>query len=122
MLHSLVIQTFQLTPDFTNSVFLAMLPLVSGASTALHICRPCEFRPDEVRSYQVEDRHDPRGSISLSAGHYFHIEHGYVELYDSSRSYFNILDDRQASNFVGELKLTRDEAIAIARDYTGAHK
>lgn len=117
MIYKFFAETFELTRDFTNAVVLAMMPIVADGQKALGLCDPCSTNLAIVKKYAVEEKLEPRGSVLLEKGHLFVVERGRLELYDSSHSYFDILDPDSAPTYIGELRMSQEEALKVARLY-----
>jgi hypothetical protein len=113
----------QVTPEYSNAVMSVVLPCFSDAAKKLNLPVPQPityadidkiiFPPFPVRNitYRI-----PSVSILLKNGWVFEYSFGFVHRIENLHSYAKLQDPDEIPRFYGEVKMTKDEAVKMARD------
>src|SRR5882724_10011316 len=111
------IEFFTITAQYSNAMLVALLANVSDFAKKLDlpISRPVTVA--QVRRFNCFPRSDHVGGrLILTNGCAFIFDHGRVESFESSRSYFNLQDPNLIPKFYGPVKLSESQALQVARD------
>ena len=113
----------QVTPEYSNAVMSVVLPCFSDVAKKLNLPVPQPithadidkifFPPFPVRNltYRI-----PSVSILLKNGWVFEYSFGFVHSIENLHSYAKLQDPNEIPRFYGEVKMTKDEAVKMARD------
>jgi hypothetical protein len=110
-------ELIHITAEYSNAVLVAILPYISdfAARFELGITQPVttnhvqRFRPDARKGFGG-------GLVSLTNGYEFGFGHGHMNVFRCPRSYHSLQDPDRIPEFVGELKMSKRQAVAFARE------
>lgn len=107
---------FTLAQDYASAVLLAILPAISQFGDRLQLDLPVPLLTQHVANY-VPHRIPGQfgGLVVLNSGHRFLYQGGIVQTFESPDCFSTLQDPQEAWRFVGESKLTADQAEGIAR-------
>jgi len=113
----------QATPEHSNAVMAVVLPCFSDAAKKLGLPVPQPIThadidkiifppyPDRNLTYRI-----PSVSILLKNGWVFEYSFGFVHSIENLHSYAKLQDPNEIPRFYGEVKMTKDQAVKMARD------
>jgi hypothetical protein len=108
---------FQITPAYSNAVQRALLPEFSDFVRRLSLPLNLPLTTNSILRFLCKNRTgDIGGGIWLTNGTFISFERGHVDLYETTNSYFGLQDPDEIPRFYGEVKLSRADAIRIARE------
>jgi hypothetical protein len=110
----------QVTAAFSNAVVAAVMPHISDFSTKLELPIHQPIAMTNVVRCGVLPTRDPAMTVGFKGGWNFSFRNGYVSGFEGPHSYIGLQAPEQAYKFYGDLKISKNEAIALAR--TGIRK
>ncbi len=110
----------QVTAEFSNAVLVAMLPYVSDVARKLEIPLPQPITQRHVVSCGVLPYVYRNGDwagcgIRLRGDWIFGFHWGYLDSFQTPHSYFSLQNPDEIPKFVGPVRMTKDEALQMAR-------
>ncbi len=106
----------QVTAAYSNAVLLAILPHVSDFAKNLSLDIPSPLGAAQVERFTPEMRRGCiGGSVILTNGVLLGFQEGHAFLYQSPHAFFGLQDPEQIPNFYGTLRMTKRDAIELAR-------
>lgn len=111
----------QVTAQYSNAVLVALLPYFSDAAHKLDLPVPHPITASHVVQCRIMPYRYPNGDmvgggIEVLGGWSFGFAHGYVNLVQSRHSYFTLQDPAEIPNFFGPIRISKGEAVQMARD------
>lgn len=106
----------QVTLAYSNAVVAAVLPHISDFSTKLELPLPQPIAITNVARCGVLPTRNPAVAIGFKGEWNFSFRNGYVNGFESPHSYLGLQDPDQAYKFFGEPKISKNEAIVLARE------
>lgn len=104
----------QITTQYSNAVLVAILPHISEFAQKLELPVPTPVQASQVATFKVDPlKSNPGGTVVLTNGYRFWFYHGYVESFHSPDPYYQLQEVERVSEFVGELRVSKKEAIAL---------
>ena len=101
--------------EFSNAVLVAVLPYITDVAKKLELpltqpliehVTECSIKP--TRNWGAE--------VGFDCGWVFAFSQGYVQTIQSDHSFTMLQEPEQIARYFGELRMSRDEAIELARD------
>ena len=114
-------ELIQVTAQFSNSVLVAVMPYFSDAAHKLDLPVPQPITMRDVAGAGVMPYRYPNGDIlgagiQVKSGWAFGYTWGYVNLVELRPSYFTIQDPDDLPRYYGKVRMSKDEAVMMARD------
>lgn len=109
------IEYVRVTPEYSNAVLQAVLPYVSEAATALDLPIPHPLKARQVIYCSVLPNRRVEAEIGVKGGWVFAFRRGHIETIQGPRYFFGIQDLDRIPEFFGEVKMTRAQAVELAR-------
>ena len=106
----------KVTPEYSNAVLVAVLPYFSDVAKKLDLPVSQPITQADVAGFHVLPFHELTASMLLKNGWVFDFRFGYVSDFSSPHSYFNLQDPDKIPNYYGQVKMSRDKAVQLARD------
>lgn len=111
----------QVTAQFSNAVLVALLPYFSDTAHKLDLPVPHPITMQDVIESRVMPYRYPNGDIlgagiKVKDGWALGFEHGYVNYVELWPSYFTLQDPDDLTNYYGKVRMSKDEAIQMARN------
>ena len=111
----------QVTPEYSNAVLAVILPRFADVAKRLNLPVPQPITRANIAGIHFlpllnKTFRDPSVSIMLKDGWAFSYRRGYVDLVANSRAYSDLQDPDKIPLYYGEVKITKDEAVQMARD------
>lgn len=106
----------RVTADYSNAVLAAVLPIFSDAAKKLDLPVPQPITQTDIAGFHVLPFREPTASLLLKNGWVFNFGFGYVQDFSSPNSYLNLQDPEKIPNYYGEVKMSRADAIHLARE------
>jgi len=111
----------QVTAQYSNAVLVAILPHISDFAQKLDLPVPRPITAAHVMQSGILPWRDKDGSIAgggigIQEGFSFAFENGFVSRFEGPHSYFGLQDPDEIPKFYGTVRMTRGEAIQMARD------
>ncbi|MDR3378467.1 MAG: PepSY domain-containing protein [Verrucomicrobiae bacterium] len=108
---------YQVTAAYSNAVLVAVMPYISNFAEKLDLPVSQPVTVSQVDSFRCSPRSDEVGGrVLLTNGCSFVFHNGGIRAYASPESYYSIDDPSLIPKFFGEVKLTKEEAVAKARN------
>jgi len=110
----------RVTAEYSNAVLLAVLPYVSDFAQKLDLPVPHPIRVEHVVGCGVlpwrnKDGAIAGGGIQITGGWHFGFQFGYMDSFASPHAYFGLQDPHEVPKYFGTVRMTPDEAVALAR-------
>jgi len=108
------------TAEFSNAVLVAMLPYVSDVAKKLELPVPQPVTQQQVVGCGVlpffyRDGEMAGCGVRIKGGWAFGFHWGYLDHFETPHSYFHLQDPGEIPKFVGTVRMTKDEAVQMAR-------
>jgi len=115
------INIFQVTPEYSNAVVAVLLPYYSDFAKKLDLPISLPIKAEDIAHWAIVPNENPKGewaggSIGLKNGWSFSFQFGCVNGFESSHSYFGLQDPHEIPKFYGQVKMTTNEIVQLARD------
>jgi hypothetical protein len=109
------------TAQYSNAVLVALLPYFSDFAHRLNLPVPYPITAADVVGCGVlpwlnEDGGIGGGGIVLKGGYGFRFQFGFVGIFEGPHSYEGLQDPDDIPKFYGEVRMSKDEAVKMARD------
>ncbi|MDQ6632905.1 MAG: hypothetical protein M3Y82_14310 [Verrucomicrobiota bacterium] len=110
------------TVNFSNAVVVAMLPYISDVAKKLELPLPLPVTRQPIAeggpNSMFENRNGQMGGCGfvLKEGWIFGFDWGYFDHFETPHSYYTLQDPDDIPKFVGKVRMTKDEAVQMARD------
>lgn len=105
------------TLQYSNAVLAALLPIFSDFAKKLELPVPIPITAASVERFEPRRLPgDVGGTLRLTNGWRFDYSRGYVDAYEAPKNYFTEQDSDRVQEYLGDLKMTRGEAVALARE------
>jgi len=118
-------ELIRVTAEYSNAVLVALLPYYSDFSAKLDLPVPHPITAQDVARCGVlpyqKDGGIAGGSIMLKNGWSLGFQFGYVNGFESPHSYYGLQDPDEIPKFYGQVKVTTNEAIQLARKTLKKH-
>jgi hypothetical protein len=105
----------QVTPQYSNAVFSAVLPYFSDVAEKLNLPVPYPIAQSDIARVHVQPFRDPAVSIALKNGWAFTYQFGYVHLIVDVHGYWALQNPARIPEYYGKVRMNRSEAIQMAR-------
>jgi hypothetical protein len=107
---------FEVTAQYSNAVLVAILPYVSDVANRLPLPVIRPVNSDHVERFVCDPRTNHFGGwLRLTNGFQFWFDHGHVRSFESAHCYFNLQNPDEIPLFYGTLRITKQEAVQLAR-------
>jgi hypothetical protein len=111
----------QVTAQYSNAVLVAMLPHVSDAAKKLDLPVPLPITQQQVVGSGVTPYFTWTGELAgwgvlIKGGWRLGFSWGYFDSFTSPHSYFVLQDPDEIPKFVGTVRMTKSEAVQMARE------
>ncbi len=111
-----MLELIQVTAQYSNAVLVAILPQISDFATRLELPVPLPITQSQVAEFRCRPFKGDIGGYVIFTNHLeVWYQFGHVNGFRTPRSYFNLQDPRDIPRFYGPLKLSKDEALQLAR-------
>ena len=109
------------TAQYSNAVIVALLPYVSDYAHRLNLPVPHPVTAADVVHASVLPWLDKDGciggaGIGVRGGYGFTFQFGYINSFGGPHSFYNARNPEDVPKFYGEVKMSKAEAVALARD------
>ena len=109
------------TAQFSNAVLVALMPYFSDTAHKLNLPVPQPITMQTVVDSSIMPYRYPNGDIlsagiAVQGGWYLGFGHGYVNFVELRPSYFTIQNPDDLREFYGVFRISKEEAIQMARD------
>ena len=111
----------QMTAQYSNAVLVALMPYFSDAAHKLDLPVPQPITMQDVVNSSVLPFRHPNGEImgagiELKGGWALGYTRGCVDFVEKRPSYFTVQDPDDLPQYYGKLRMSKDEAIQMARN------
>jgi hypothetical protein len=106
----------RVTAEYSNAVLVAVLPYIADVAQKLDLPVPHPVTVNQVVHCSVLPNRRVEAEIGIEGGWVFAFSRGYVETIQSDRSYHMLQDPDEIPKFFGEVKMSKTEAVQLARD------
>lgn len=120
--HSMVVDLgesshyIKITPEYSDAVLKAVLPVFSQAAEKLNLPVSKPITQNDISRFQVQPFRELTASLLLKDGWVFEYSLGHVRRIENLRGYAALQDPDQIPRYYGEVKMTEEEAVRMARD------
>lgn len=112
-----LIEYVEITAAYSNAVFLAVLPHISDFAQRLELPIETPITARQVAVFSCDNhRGEVGGALELTNGLRFWFTHGYVDTFETPRSFSVLQDPERIPQFFGHARIGEDEAIELARE------
>jgi len=113
-------EVIRVTAEYSNAVLVALLPYFSDFSQKLDLPVPHPITVQDVAHCAIPPFQKDGGiascSIMLKNGWSLGFEFGHVNGFESPRSYHSLQNPDEIPKFYGQVKMTTNEAVQLARN------
>jgi hypothetical protein len=106
----------KVTPEYTREAVDAVLPYFSDVARKLRLPIATPITDADILRGHALPFRDIAVSIMLKSGWAFSFQAGIVQQIADSHSFSSLQDPGQLGNYFGKVKMSQDEAVAMARD------
>ena len=106
----------RITADYSNAVLVAILPFVSDVAERLNLPVPHPVTAAQVLDCSIPPSGKPEAQVILRGGWCFAFKQGYVQTIQSPHCYSVLQNPDDIPLFYGEVRMTKPEAVRLARD------
>lgn len=111
----------EVTANLSNAFLVAMMPYVSDVAKKLDLPLPYPITQQQVVHCSVTPQLDREGElggfgVELIGGLGLGFQAGYLSHFQTTNSYYSLQDPNDIPRFVGPVRMTKDEAVEMARD------
>lgn len=106
----------KITPDYSNAVVKAVLPYFSQTAEKLKLPIPKPITRSDIERIHIQPFRELSVSTTVKAGWAFQYMFGVVNRVVNIRSYSVLQDPNRIPFYFGEVRMTKDEAVQMARD------
>jgi hypothetical protein len=108
-------ELIRVTAEYSNAVLVAIMPLVSNYAQKLELPVPQPITTAHVIKCAVVPIRDAGASVQIVGNWTFWFRGGYVNGFQGPHSYFSLQNPDEAPRFYGQVKMSKEEAIELAR-------
>lgn len=109
------IEIIQVTAAYSNAMLVAIMPHISDFARELNLPTPTPVVQSQVDRFNCFPRSDHVGGrLILTNGCEFIFDHGHVENFVSSHSYFYLQNPDLIPRFYGPVRITEAQALLLA--------
>ena len=105
----------QVTAQYSNAVLVAMLPYVNDVAQKLDLPIPHPITAEHLSYFDIAPRRNFMVAMGVQGGWHFGFSRGYVDTIQGPHSYFTLQDPDEIPNYYGTLRMTKAEAVELAR-------
>jgi hypothetical protein len=105
----------RVTADYSNAVVAAVLPIFSDVAKTLELPVSQPITQNDITAFRVLPFRELTASMLLKNGWIFNFGFGYVQDFSSPNSYFNLQDPDQIPKYFGQVNMSPDKAVELAR-------
>jgi hypothetical protein len=106
-----------ITAQYSNAVLLALMPYVTDFANKLELPERAELKLSAVSQCAINPKlEDVSGGIGFDNGYRFSFGRGHITGFYSPHAYSKVRDHRQIPDYFGEVRVSQEEAIALARE------
>src|SRR6266496_1375888 len=109
-------QFIEASAQYTNAVLLAVLPYVTDFSRKLDLRPTSEFNTNAAARVVLNPKAgDVSGTVWFTNGYAFHFARGHITGFFSRWAYSRERDPDAIPRYFGRVRLTKAEAVSMAR-------
>lgn len=106
----------KITPEYSNAVLKAVLPVFAEAAEKLSLPVPKPITQNDINKFQVQPFREMTVFLLLKNDWVFEYSFGHVRRVQNLRGYGSLQDPDQIPHYYGEVRMTQDEAVQLARN------
>ena len=106
----------RVTADYSNAVLVAILPYISDVAQKLDLPLPHPVTAAQVLECSIPPSGKTEAQVIFRGGWSFAFQRGHVETIQSPHCYYMLQDPDHIPSFYGEVKMSKAEAVQLARD------
>jgi hypothetical protein len=106
----------RVTAEYSNAVLVAVLPYVSNVVEKLDLPVPRPVTVEQVTYCEVAPQRKLAAGIGIKGDWRFVFSRGYIDTIQGPRHFFGIQDFDRIPEFFGETKISKNQAVQLARD------
>ena len=108
-------EMIRVTVEYSNAVLLAVMPYVSDCAQKLNLPVPHPTTTAHVLKCAVVPIRDAGQSVMIQGEWVFWFGMGHFKGFQGPHAYFSLQDPDQIPNFYGTNRISKEEAVALAR-------
>jgi hypothetical protein len=106
----------KITPEYSNAVLKAVLPIFSDSAEKLGLPVPKPISQNDINKFTVQPFRELTAFLLLNNGWVFEYSFGGVRYISNLRSYAALQDPDEIPRYYGKVKMTQTEAVQMARN------
>ena len=111
----------EVTANLSNAMLVAMMPYVSDAAKKLELPAPQPITQEQIvhcgiTPYLNSDGEWGGFGVEIQGGWGVGFGWGYLNHFQTTNSYYSLQDPDEIPRFVGPVRMTKDEAVQMARN------
>jgi hypothetical protein len=106
----------RVTTEYSNAVLLAILPHISAVGQKLDLPVHHPISAEQVTYCSVLPNRRIEAEISIKGGWVFSFRRGYINTIQGPHEFFLVQDLERIPHYFGKVKMSKDEAIKMARE------
>jgi len=110
------LEIIRVTSEFSNAVLVAVMPQIADVAQKLDLPVPRPVAVEHVVHCSIKPLRDWGVEIGIKGGWTFVYEHGYIDTIQGPGAFFGIQEFERIPEFFGDVKMSKTEAIQLARD------
>lgn len=110
------VELIRVTSEFSNAVLVAVMPYVADVAQKLELPVPHPLTVEHVEQCSVIPKRKWGVELSVKGGWIFAFSDGYVQTIQSRHCYSMLQNPEEIPRFFGSLRMSKDEAVLMARD------
>jgi hypothetical protein len=106
----------RVSAEYSNAVMVAVLPYISDFAAKLDLPVPHPIGVEHVASCAVLPWRDGGASITIKGDWSFPFQFGCVRGFQGPHAYYGLQDPNDIPKFFGQVKMSKEDAIQLARN------
>lgn len=106
----------RVTAEYSNAVLVALLPYVNNVAQKLDLPVPQPVTVQNVIHCSIVPQRKLTAEIGIEGKWFFQFDTGYVRIIQGPREFFTMQDPERVPEFFGKVRMTKSEAIQLARN------
>jgi hypothetical protein len=110
------LELVRVTSEYSNAVLVAILPYISDVAQRLDLPVALPISQSQVEYCSVLPNRRVEAEVGIKGSWVFAFSRGYVRTIQSGHTYSMLQDPDEIPRFFGDLKISKSEAVQMARD------
>jgi hypothetical protein len=109
-------EVIRVTADYSNAVLVAILPHISDVAQKLDLPVTKPVTAEHVTHCSVVPNRRIEAEIGINGGWFFQFNFGFVKVIQGPHEFFTMQNPDKISEYYGTVRMSKTEAIQLARD------